>query len=70
MDAIGNSGILIGAPLLGFIADLTGELHAAMWLIPIAGMALVVVVLIWQLYDRARGIVTADGIKSEEGPFG
>ncbi len=70
VDAIGNSGILIGAPLLGFIADLTGELHAAMWLIPIAGMSLVLVVAVWQLYDRARGIVTADGIKSEEGPFG
>ncbi len=70
IDAIGNLGILIGAPLLGFIADLTGELQAAMWLIPIAGMTLVLVLVVWQLYDRVRGIVTTEGIRSEEGPFG
>jgi len=70
IDAIGNFGLIIGAPLLGFIADLTGELQAAMWVIPLAGMSLVVVVAVWQLYDRARGIVTESGIKSEEGPFG
>jgi len=70
IDAIGNLGILIGAPLLGFIADLTGELQAAMWLIPIACMTLVLVLVVWQLYDRVRGIVTTEGIRSEEGPFG
>ncbi len=55
IDAIGNLGILIGAPLLGFIADLTGELQAAMWLIPIAGMTLVLATIRPRAGDSHHG---------------
>jgi len=70
VDVIGNIGMFTVPWLGGRIADITGDQWKAMWLIPVAGFALVITVLLWELYDRIRGIETESGIVSEEGPLG
>jgi MFS family permease len=52
VDGIGNFGGLIGPPLLGAIADITGDLNATMWLVPICGFSLVILLVIWEAADR------------------
>ncbi len=52
VDGIGNFGGLIGPPLLGAIAGITGDLNATMLLIPVCGFSLVILLVIWEAADR------------------
>lgn len=69
VDVIGNSGFIFGPPLVGWIAQQVGQWQA-MWFVPATGFTLVIVVLLWEFYDRLRGTKIEAGLVSEEEPFG
>jgi len=53
MDAIGVLGGFMGPAAVGALADRHG-LHAVLWLIPVVGFTLVLVVFAWQVVDRKK----------------
>ena len=57
MDAIGVLGGFMGPAAVGALADRHG-LHAVLWLIPVVGFALVLIVFAWHVVDR-RGMSDA-----------
>ncbi len=53
MQAYGNLGGLVGPAMLGFLANHFG-LWAVLWLIPVLGIVVVVIVFAWEIVDRRR----------------
>ena len=65
-DGIGTIGALIGPPLLGWYADLTGgKIGPALWIVPLFGFALAAVAIGWEVYEKksvaAQAVLTDDG---------
>lgn len=59
IDAVGMLGGAIGPILVGGLADRSGGLHAALWLVPVAGVLLVVIVVAWEVNMRTSKNTTA-----------
>ena len=64
IECVGNFGGLIGPPLLGVIAVRTGELGAALWFIPAAGIILSATAMLWHLYDCKHRLSQKTDIQS------
>ncbi len=61
VDGIGMIGALIGPPLLGHLAELTGQgIHASLWLVPIFGLTLTAISLGWQWFDKKTERIDSD----------
>ena len=53
-EAVGTTAGIVGPPLVGHLADRTGELGTVLWVVPAAGVTLGAIAIGWELYDRRR----------------
>jgi fucose permease len=53
-EAVGTVAGIVGPPIVGALADRSGELAPVLWLVPIGGLALGTVAISWELYDRRQ----------------
>jgi MFS family permease len=53
-EAVGTVAGIVGPPVVGALADRAGELAPVLWLVPIGGLALGTVAIVWEFYDRRQ----------------
>ena len=65
-EAVGTVAGVVGPPLMGHLADVTGQIRLVLLLVPLAGFALAAIAWGWELYDRRTNVAGTLRVPSAE----